>query len=409
MNKIRKSNLNKIRKSKNIGLFCKWLGIYFFFLPLGAMNIGSLGSLLKILALVPVFIWLTKKHTIKINYVIINTLFFVLICTLSIVWSINFDESVSRAVSHITFFILLVAVSGYSYDDGEIYYLKKCLIWSSRITALLTLAFGSYLQGRLYLNGIISEDPNYLCAYFLFGAVMDIIILLTAQISKKKKFFSVIELMVYLFIILATGSRGGVTAFATATIISLFLYSDSNGAITLTLLKKLLICLFIFIGLYLVMKLLPQDIVLRFSSDAIKESNGTGRYELWEDAFFTFKHSSFFRQIAGYGTGTVIDITYLFPFHRHNVMHNIFVENLIEIGCVGLFTYVINIVSYIYSSIKNKDLYSLAVISGMVVMSLSTSLYTFKPYWNIMLFILCVTYARKDTLERKSNENLSFI
>lgn len=391
-------------KIKHNSQFVKWLGIYFFSLVVGAMNIGSLGSLLRLLAIVPVFIWLTKNHTIKINCVIVNTLFFVLICALSIVWSINFDVSISRTVSHITFLILLIAVSGYSYDENEINYLKNCLVWSSRITAIVVLMFGSYVQGRLYLGGIISEDPNYLCAYFLFASVMDVVALLSVNSSIKKKIFSVLELMIYLFIILATGSRGGVFAITSAGIIILFLYSNSKDAITITLLKKILICICIFIGLYQVTKLLPQDIMMRFSSDAIKESNGTGRYELWEDAFFAFKHSSFFRQLVGYGTGTAIDITYLFPFHRHNVMHNVFVENLIEIGFVGLSVYIINIISYIYSSIKNKDLFSLAVITGMVVMSFSTSIYAFKPYWNIMLFIMCVSKSYKSVL-KKENKN----
>ena len=143
--------------------------------------------------------------------------------------------------------------------------------------------------------------------------------------------------------------------------------------------------------MHLALSFLPEDIAVRFSASAIIESNGTGRYELWEDAINAFKHFSFPRQLVGYGTGTAINITYLFPFHRHNVMHNSFVENFIEIGYVGLIVYIIYIGSFVYSSIRNKDLYSLAVIVGMIVMSFSTSLYTFKPYWNIMIFVLCVS------------------
>lgn len=376
---------------KNIGVFTKWLGIYFLCLPLGAMNIGSIGSALRILALVPVFIWFVKVHALSFNYLIKNSFLFVMICCCSVIWSINSGTSVSRSISHITFFILLISASGYNYSQDEIHYLKKCLIWASRITAVITLAFGGYLQGRLYLNGIVSEDPNYLCAYFIFGAVMCITILLTAGIKRWNKILAIFELMLYLFIILATGSRGGVFAVAASAILTLLFYTDSKGAISLTQLKKIIICLCIFGTLLLVVNYLPQDIVMRFTMGAIKDSNGTGRFELWEDAVYAFKQSTLFRQLFGYGTGTVIDITYLFPFHRNNVMHNIFVENLIEIGCVGLAVYIIYIGSFVYSSIRNKDLYSLAVIVGMIVMSFSTSLYTFKPYWNIMIFILCVS------------------
>lgn len=388
---------------KNISAFTTWLGIYFLCLPLGAMNIGTIGSALRILAFVPVFIWLIKSHKVRLNYIILNSLFFVLICCVSILWSINTEASVSRSISHLTFFLMLMSVSGYFYSENEINFLKNCLVWSSRLTALITLVFGGYLQGRLYLNGIISEDPNYLCAYFIFAVVLDITIMLSAGISKWKKIVSVIELAIYIFIILATGSRGGMFSVAAAAVIILFFYSDKQGAIGLTILKKALICSCIVIALYLALSFLPDDIVIRFSASAIRESNGTGRYELWRDAISAFKHSPFLRQLAGYGTGTAINITYLFPFHRHNVMHNIFVENLIEIGCIGLFGYVLYIGSFVQCSLKNRDLFSFAVIGGMVVMSFSTSLYTFKPYWNIMLFILCVYLQYDDDSETKCN------
>ena len=388
---------------KNIGAFTKWLGVYFLCLPLGAMNIGSIGSALKILAFVPVFIWVIKSHKVRINYIILNSLAFILMCCLSVMWSINTEASVSRSISNITFFLMLMAASGYFYSVDEIDFLKKCLVWSSRLTALITLVFGGYLQGRLYLNGVISEDPNYLCAYFIFAVVLDITIMLSAGISKRKKFLSIFELAIYIFIILATGSRGGMFSVAAAAVIILFFYSDKQGAIGLTTLKKVLICSCIAVSLYLALSFLPEDIAVRFSASAIRESNGTGRYELWKDAISAFNNSPFLRKLAGYGTGTAINITYLFPFHRHNVMHNIFVENLIEIGCIGLFSYVLYIGSFIHCSLKNRDLYCFAVICGMVVMSFSTSLYTFKPYWNIMLFILCVYLQYDDDSNTESN------
>ena len=384
----------------NIGAFTKWLGIYFFCLPLGAMNIGSIGSALKILALVPVLIWMVNSHKVRPNYIIMSSLVFILICCLSVLWSINSEISISRSISHLTFFLMLMATSGYTYFKDELNYLKRCLVWSSRATALIALVFGGFFQGRLYLNDVISEDPNYLCAYFIFAIVLDITVLLSAEATKGKKIISVFELVIYIYIILATGSRGGLFAVAAASVIVLFFYSEKNGAIGLTLLKKILICCCIGVSLFWVLSFIPDDIALRFTANAIKESNGTGRYELWEDAINAFKQFSFSRQLIGYGTGTARDITYIYPFRRSNVMHNIFIENLIEIGCIGLLSYIIYIGSFISNSIKKRDLYSTAVISGMVVMSFSTSLYTFKPYWNIMIFILCI-YLQNDEVQEK--------
>lgn len=384
---------------KNIGAFTKWLGIYFLCLPLGAMNIGSIGSALRILALVPVFIWVVNLHRVRLNYIIANSLAFVVVCCLSTLWSINSEISISRSISHLTFFLMLMAASGYIYSKEEIEYLKSCLIWSSRATAFIALAFGGFLQGRLYLNGLISEDPNYLCAYFIFAVVLDITVLLSVESTKGKKFLSVCELLIYIYIIFATGSRGGLFAVAAASVVVLFFYSEKNGAIGLTLIKKILICCGIGISLFCVLSFMPEDIAVRFAASSIRGSNGTGRYELWGDAINAFKSFSFPRQLVGYGTGSARDITYIFPFHRHNVIHNIFIENLIEIGCIGLFSYFMYIGSFICSSIKKRDLYSFAVICGMIVMSFSTSLYTFKPYWNIMLFILCISLRNDEVQE----------
>ena len=384
---------------KNIGTFTKWLGIYFLCLPLGAMNIGSIGSALRILAFVPVLIWFLKSHSINLNYLVKNSLIFVLVCCLSIIWSISTSASISRSVSHLTFLLMLMAVSGYLYTKEEIDYLKRCLIWSSRATAVISLAFGGLFQGRLYLSGVLSEDPNYLCAYFIFAIAIDIITLLSANTKKTKKIVSVFELAIYIYIIFATGSRGGLLAVATASVIVLFFYSEKNGAIGLTLLKKIIICCCIGISLVFVLSYLPENIAMRFTANAIMESNGTGRYDLWEDAINAFKSFTFPRQLVGYGTGSANALTYVFPFRRHNVMHNTFIENLIEIGCIGLLSYIVYIGSFIYGSIIRRDLYSFAVISGMVVLSFSTSLYSFKPYWNIMFYILCVHLQYFDGCE----------
>ena len=383
----------------SIGAFTKWLGVYFLCLPLGAMNIGTIGSALRILAFVPVFIWMMNSHKVRLNYIVANSFAFVLICCLSVFWSINSGISISRSISHLTFFLMLMAASGYIYSKEEIKYLKSCLIWSSRATVLITLVFGGFLQGRLYLNGVISEDPNYLCAYFIFAVVLDITVLLSVESTKGKKILSVCELLIYIYIIFATGSRGGLFAVAAASVVVLFFYSEKNGAIGLTLIKKIFICCCIGIALIFVLSFMPDDIALRFTASSIRESNGTGRYDLWEDAINAFKQFSFPRQLVGYGTGSARDITYIFPFRRHNVMHNIFIENLIEIGCIGLLSYIFYIGSFICSSIKKRDLYSFAVICGMVVMSFSTSLYTFKPYWNIMLFILCISLRNDEVQE----------
>lgn len=378
-----------IQNTKRVSLFCRWLGLYFLTLVTGALGLGAFGSLLKIIAAVPVGIWAIKRHTVCLNRMVKATGIFVLFCTLSCIWSINMGKSISRSESHILFLIMLFSCSAYDYNKNEIEFLKRCLVNSSRITAVILLLTGTYGDGRLLLSGIITEDPNYLCAYFMFGAVEATSILLSSNATWRLKVLSIIEMALYVYIVFATGSRGGLFAVAAVVIVPLLFFKEKKGVDIKLISKRIVLSIVILISITIVTSFLPVQVAARFTATAISESNGTGRYELWADAINAFSQSTILRRTFGYGTGTIMDVTYLFVFSRHNVMHNVFVENLIEIGIGGLCTYIAFVISYIATTVKQKNLFATAVIAGMIVLSLSTSIYTFKPYWNIMLFIAC--------------------
>lgn len=371
----------------SIRLYPRLLGIYFVCLILGAMNIGIIGSLLKILAILPISAWLLNKPSVHNSQVLQAAFFYVVSCAVSCLWSINFSESVSRAITQILFFILLLSTTSIVLKQNEIEYLKSCLIWSSRISAVITLISSDYVAGRLYLNGLVREDPNYLCAYLMFG-ISDCLLNILNSEKKSKKIYSSIELLLYIYVIFATGSRGGLLAniivFGT---IFLFAGWNSNRHY---IIKRLSIIVLMIFSYFVVTNYVDRNIISRYSINEISQSGGTGRYDLWLDALYGFHNSSIARQLIGYGTGTIRDFTNLFPFHEHNVLHNIFLEVLIEIGIVGLILYFYHVVSFVILSVKYKDVFVMSIILGMIVLSLSTSLYAFKPYWNIMFYAMCV-------------------
>lgn len=368
--------------------FVAWLGIYFLCLIIGTINIGAFGSLLKVLAFVPVGIWLLQKHSIIPNKLLLLSFFFVVCCTMSCAWSIDPINSVSRTVSQVTFLTLIMSVSGYRYTTREIEYLRKCLIWSSRITAGLVLLTGSYIEGRIFLNGLVREDPNYLCAYFLFGIAAALIVLLEKR-SFREKILSVVELAAYLYIIIGTGSRGGLLAVAACALVVFLFYTQRRGTDAKIMGKKFLLAIVAVFVVCIAVFFISDDVLNRFSLEDIKKTGGAGRLSLWRDALNAFANSSLFRQLFGYGTGSARAITMIFPFERHNVFHNMFIESLLELGCIGFLAYTMHVVSFTILPLRRKDYYSFSIIAGMVVLSLSTSIAVFKPYWNIMLYIQC--------------------
>lgn len=372
-------------KERDISQFCRWLGIYFFFLIVNGMGLGSMGSILRLLAAVPIVVWLKEKHCLVLTAQVKATILFVISCFITIYWSLSYNESITRVISHILFLLLLISVSSYRYTESEISFLRKCLINASRLSAIVLLSTGSYAEGRLLLSGLIKEDPNYLCAYFMFGVSACILKLLDNDETKKDKTFAAVELFIYTYIIFSTGSRGGL--FAVVAVIMIVILLD--GGISTNIAKKTLILILLTVAAVFVMTLLPKNVANRFTREAIAESNGTGRYDLWECAWNTFKQSNLFRQIFGYGTAAARPIIRRFSSLPNSVYHNVFVDNLVEIGVFGLICYIIHIGSFVIQSLKENDAFTTAIIMGMIVLSLSTSIYTFKPYWNIMLFIAC--------------------
>ena len=313
---------------------------------------------------------------------------FVCCCTVSYVWSIAPEESVIRIGTQILYLLMLVAASSYSYNLAQIVFLKKSLVWSSRVTAIVVLLSGSYYQGRIYLSGIIQEDPNYLCAYFLFGISVALNTALDSKILKQK-LVAVAELVIYTYIIIGSGSRGGLFAVLVCALIVFFSYEQGHNILK-SISKKVAMIIVISSVAFVASSFISGEILQRFALETLIESNGTGRFGLWRDALNAFSDSGILRQLFGYGTASARAITWIFPFERHNVFHNIFIEVLLEIGVIGLIAYGLHIFSMIDFTFKRKEYFAFSVVVGMLILSLSTSIAAFKPYWNIAMYIFCI-------------------
>lgn len=382
------------QKTRN-SAFVKALSFYFFLLPLGALNLSiTLGSVLKYIAILPLLVWLiSANRNITLNKLFVSQFLFVAWLALTIVWSVESSLSFNRIVTQTFFILLLIPVSSMSFSEDEISFLRSSLVWSSRLTAVITLLFSSYLDGRLFLSGLISEDPNYLCAYFLFGIVNCIL-----ELKKAKRFiwksFIFFELLFYVYIVLSTGSRGGVFAVSASVLIAIIFNPEEKTSLK-GFFTKLGVVILVIGSIIIVVGFLPDNIKDRFLWSSIQESNGTGRYTIWENGLNVYARNGLFKQIFGCGTGS---IRYYMAMNGYldKVIHNIFLEVLIEAGIIGLFVYVYGIFAFFHESLKMKNMFAICVLIGMVVLSLSTSLYAFKPYWNILIFILCISNMKRS-------------
>ena len=183
---IEKMKINENNPKEKLSYLTICLCIYFVSLPLGMLNIGAIGSLLKVIGLLPLvgFI-LDNKFKIKLVPVLIGQLLLVIWAAFSYIWSISQDQTFIRLYSQLLFILLLIPCCSSKFSDKEINYLKESLIWSSRVSLLLVLFLGTTSSGRLLLNGVFAEDPNLLTAYFVFGITYSFTNLLNKNVETK--------------------------------------------------------------------------------------------------------------------------------------------------------------------------------------------------------------------------------
>lgn len=389
---------------RETGLFTGMLGFYFTMLPVGTLAVGGFGSLLRIIGLLVVVIWIVEYHEMEKSCQVIYLLLFVCWTGLSLFWTVDLTASFRRVFSYVSFFSMMAAASAYEYSDRDILFLKKSLIWSSRVTVVFVILFAGFMEGRLRMQGLVNEDPNYLCMYFSFG-IVSCMEILCRENPPREKIPAIMELTIYLYFVLSTGSRGGAMAAGVMLAVAFFLTERPKKGTFRNFMTKGAVMLAVITTFMLLRDIVSKDMLERYRLTVVAASNGTGRFDIWKDAMRTFWNANLFRKVFGFGTGSAKTVSSLCSFTRISVMHNLFIENLLEVGLVGLALYTGYVFGFWNSARKSGSIFALSVITGMIVMSLSTSIYTFKPYWNIMLFILCLQKCRNrpkaDTSEEK--------
>ncbi len=370
-------------------VFVYLLGFYFLSLVLGALNLGAFGSLLRVVALLPVAWWFLFCHRVTFNRVTLVAVLFLGFSALSCAWSIlPLGKALVAGTTPFLLLVLLLASSGYSYTEKDIRFLQKALVWSSRITALVLLVLHNQLASRLTLSeGSLQEDPNYLCSYFLFGIVYAVEQILTPR--KSHKLFYVAELGLYLLVIFATGSRGGMLAIVMALAVAGCGQMLKNKISLKTVLLPLLLVGGIGLTLFILPHFLPESVLDRFSAQSIVESKGTGRYQLWKNFLYLYADSPLWRQLIGYGGGSSLELARISRMVKANVTHNIWVEYLISFGALGVLFYL----TYLWQFIRmawRREIFALAVFIGMLTFMLSTS-YQGKAFWNILIYLVCLS------------------
>lgn len=372
-----------------ISKFVIALGFYFLVVILGVVDLLGIGSILKYIALIPFLCCISKINRMGLDSSWKNVKMYYYFAILSILWTVDYELTIDAVIAFASFFLLISCMSTQIYNKGEIHFLKKMLVWSSRISLVCTWLFATFSEGRLIIReAIMKEDPNYLCAYFFFGIAFCVQSFLVNE-KKLRKIICIGELLLYLFTIFCTGSRGGL--FGGIVVAAIVFIKTTNIKSISAFISRFSLVGVLFLLIPLIASLVNPDVMVRFSGEAISESDGSGRYEIWEDAIKAFESYDFFSFLFGKGINASRTVAFLYHFQRVNVMHNVFLENLIGLGIIGVSLYLMQLWT-IYKKSK-IDVFCMSIFIGTIILSLSTSILFLKPVWNIQLMIACVCYS----------------
>jgi len=388
------SDLNKIR----LGVFL--IAVHFLLTPLDFYPIFSGISIVRILSVIPISGCLLQipNQKIKFNKYIIILLFYFLLILLSSLYSVDIHKTYSRALSvgsNILFIIILTTID---YNEKEIFFLKRIMVFSGWLVLALILIFSSYelTEGRLtlHMRGA-AQDPNYLVGYLMFTFVYYFNGLIT-----RKRWINIIYIGIILYIILMTGSRGGIIAIIGSVAFCFFLWLKSNRIKPKTISIMALAFVSITITIIYIFRYLPEAIVNRFYISYTIKDRGANRFDIWISIVNNYKNFPFFNLIFGQGAGTILNFT------NGNAGHNLWLEHLLELGFIGLFILIVMYLVFFAKILHLKENVVTSVFLGYILLTMSLSLYSYKPIWNIIIIILIHNnyYDRKHILPKNLDE-----
>lgn len=369
------------------------LALYFLLMATDCFPLGAVGSLLKIIALIPLGLSLLeiRKMHVRFNLLIIFQFLFWLLAVTSLFYSVFQSKTIS-SVATLTLNLALVFALGsmHSYSEEETKFLYRAVLYGSWMTVILMLIFSNISHdGRLTLQlGEGAQDQNYINGYILFAFSHHCKV---AFLDRKGRHLIAVAFLSV--IVMLTGSRGAFLAYVAVAMVHLVLMTIHTRRPFRNLLIFLIVMFSAMTFFEVILNQIPAEVAERFSWDYITETGTTGRTRIWRDLWNHFSDDSILRMLFGHGYGTTTVVSQL-----NKVAHNLYLDNLITLGIVGLILQCITQICVFRELFRRKETVLIAAYVGFLVMCLSLSLTAYKPMWNIMLLTLIIRYREPKGL-----------
>jgi len=376
------------------------LAFYFLLGALDAVSIPYIGSFLKIAAFLPVGLLLLslKELRIRIHRLLIFLLCFWILALSSLFYSVSVDRTLS-ADQGLTLNLMLVLMLGVlvPYNRREVTMLYKAMILGCWLQIVLTLVFADVsAAGRLTLRfGESTQDHNNNNTFFLlaFSHHCD-------QLLRGRKRMHSLLLLLILGMVLLSGSRGALLAYALTFFFHICVYFKNSRNAARSILIALLVMIAVGIAFDMILTYMPERVSMRFSWEYLEEKGTVGRTRTWGYLWKLFADSDILRMLLGHGYGTTAFLNQL----NHRVAHNLYLDNLMTLGIFGMLLQIASQATVVWVFFKRKQYVLLGAYLGMIGMCMSLSLTACKPLWNMMIIALAMDCNDAEPLPAAGKE-----
>ena len=288
-------------EKNNIGMHCILASLYFLMLPL-TISVNSAGASFLKLATIPISIFflislLFYKKDLQINMVHIVLGVYTVITVLTMFVNPTGDnlEYVKGYFLNAALFICLSVVE---YNERELKILEYVQVLLLIIITVITLCNGGSIHNRTTLEIFGQEsDPNYYVGFFIFPLTVT----MKKIYNSKYRIFYIIAALLAIYAVFLSGSRGGLLAILVTIIAFAIIYPKKTMNKFMILICMLLSVLLLW---YVIKPFLSDTVIDRMSIEAVVETGGTHRTEIWVSMLDKIKNSSW-EFIFGRGVGAL--------------------------------------------------------------------------------------------------------
>lgn len=342
----------------------------FFVAPFEAYLVSTVGGVVKYILLFAILLILYKdiytKRAVRLDWYVVFFVVWLVYKIVTIFWTTDLAIPKLHFASQLGMVGFLFVLASTDIGERQRGMVLGGYFWGSVAFCLLSLAFmepsGSYTQRFVLTLFGVQVDPNNAAASALPAFALGVYFCTRVRRVSIKCVYGLLG-AIAAYVVLMTGSRGGMLAVAAAAAALLFFSTD------LKLYQKAAVAALLVVGCILVLGFLPQDTYARLFQDDY--TDGSGRAELWGVVWNAFLTNPIFG--VGWGAATSLN--------GGMATHNTLLSMLCEQGVFGTLFFVAPVVYAVVTSFREKNVLPIILLVCAIVPALTIDAINKRFVW----------------------------